>query len=166
MFSCLNANSSSEWTAWRILHTPLIWLTVFFVLANHKQFIRVNRMLYIAHTFIWLPVSFVLLITNSSSEWTVCCVSHTLSSGCLFLLFLLIANSYLNWTICPSSHTQLKSEPCLMHPPSQTFCSFFDGFLHPRLRLVHRTQFRRRVSDRSVALAASCISAYYVYKYH
>ena len=41
-----------------IAHT-LIWLTVSFVLPNHKQFIRVNRMLYIAHTFIWLPVSFV-----------------------------------------------------------------------------------------------------------
>ena len=31
--------------------------------------------------------------------------------------------------------------------------------LHHRLRLLHRTQFRRRVSDRSVALAASCSSA-------
>ena len=87
LFSCLNANSSSEWTTCRISHTPLIWLTVsvllpnrkqlillkrmpsithtliwltvYFVLPNHKQFIRVNRMLYIAHTFIWLPVSFV-----------------------------------------------------------------------------------------------------------
>ena len=39
-------------------HT-LIWLTISFVLPNHKQFIRVNRVLYIAHTFIWLPVSFV-----------------------------------------------------------------------------------------------------------
>ena len=57
--SCLNANSSSEWTACRISHTPLIWLTVSFVLPNHKQFIWVNPMLYIAHTFIWLPVSFV-----------------------------------------------------------------------------------------------------------
>ena len=41
-----------------IAHT-LIWLTVSFVLPNHKQFIRVNRMLYIAHTFIWLSVPFV-----------------------------------------------------------------------------------------------------------
>ena len=41
-----------------IAHT-LIWLTVSFVLPNHKQFIRVNRMLYIARTFIWLPISFV-----------------------------------------------------------------------------------------------------------
>ena len=31
----------------------------FFVLPNHKQFIRVNRMLYIAHAFIWLAISFV-----------------------------------------------------------------------------------------------------------
>ena len=42
-----------------VYRTPLIWLTVSFVLPNHKQFIRVNRMMYIAHTFIWLPVSFV-----------------------------------------------------------------------------------------------------------
>ena len=42
-----------------IAHTPLILLTVSFVLPNHKQFIRENRMMYIAHTFIWLPVSFV-----------------------------------------------------------------------------------------------------------
>ena len=36
-----------------------IWLTVSLVLPNHKQIIRVNRMLYIAHNFIWLPISFV-----------------------------------------------------------------------------------------------------------
>ena len=101
----------------------------FFVLPNHKQFIRVNRMLYIAHTFIWLPISFCCLITNSSSEWTLCYVFHTPSSGCPFLLFLLIANSSLNWIVCPASHTQLKSELCLMHPSSQMFCTFFDGFL-------------------------------------
>ena len=58
LFSCLNANSSSEWIACHISHT-LIWLTVSFVLPNHKQFIRVNCMLCIAHAFIWLPVSFV-----------------------------------------------------------------------------------------------------------
>ena len=37
----------------------LIWLTVCFVLPNHKQFIRVNCRLCIAHAFIWLPFSFV-----------------------------------------------------------------------------------------------------------
>ena len=41
-----------------ITHT-FIWLPVSFVLPNQKQFIRVNRMLCIVHTFIWLPVSFV-----------------------------------------------------------------------------------------------------------
>ena len=45
-------------------HTPLIWLTVSFVLPNHKQFIRVNRMLYIAHAFIWFPFLLFLLIEN------------------------------------------------------------------------------------------------------
>ena len=34
----------------------------------------------------------------------------------------------------------------------------FDGFLHHRLRLWHHRQFRRRVSNRSVTLAASCSS--------
>ena len=41
-----------------ITHT-LIWLTVTFVLPNHKQFVLVNHMLCIAQAFIWLPVSFV-----------------------------------------------------------------------------------------------------------
>ena len=59
LFSCLNTNSSSEWTACRISHTPWIVLTVSFVLPNHKQFIWVNRTLHIAHTIIWLPISFV-----------------------------------------------------------------------------------------------------------
>ena len=41
-----------------VYHThTLIWLTVCFVLPNHKQFIRVNYMMCIAHAFIWLPVS-------------------------------------------------------------------------------------------------------------
>ena len=39
-------------------HT-LICPNISFVLPNHKQFIRVNRMPCIAHAFIWLPVSFV-----------------------------------------------------------------------------------------------------------
>ena len=62
-------------------------------LPNHKQFIRVNRMLYIAHTFIWLPVSFVPPHHKQFFEWTICCVSHTPSSGYPFLLFLLNANN-------------------------------------------------------------------------
>ena len=43
-----------------------------------------------------------------------------------------------------------------MHPSLQMFCTFFDGFLDHHLRLMHCTQFRQRVCDRSVALAASC----------
>ena len=44
-----------------VYHTHLDLADRFFVLPNHKQFIRVNLMLYIAHTSIWLPVSFVPL---------------------------------------------------------------------------------------------------------
>ena len=112
-----------------ITHT-LIWLTVSFVLPNHKQFIRVNRMLYITHTFIWLPVSFVPPHRKQLIELNpMPCIAH--------------AN---------------KIQPCLMHPSSQMFCTFVMVFLHHRLQLLHRTQFRRRVSDHSVVLAASCSS--------
>ena len=38
------------------------------------------------------------------------------------------------------------------------FCTFLTGFLHQRLRLMHRTQFRRGISGCSVALAATCSS--------
>src|SRR3989337_2780731 len=79
----------------------LIWLTVSIMLPNHTQFILVNCMPYIAHTLIWLPV----------------------------LLFCIIANSSSGLTVCHSSHRQLQYEPCLMSPPSQTFCIFFDGFI-------------------------------------
>ena len=37
----------------------LLYLTISVLLSQRKQFIRVNRMLYIAHAFIRLPVSFV-----------------------------------------------------------------------------------------------------------
>ena len=42
-----------------IAHT-FIWLPVSVVLHHHKQFIRVNCMSYIAHAIIWLLISFVL----------------------------------------------------------------------------------------------------------
>ena len=67
-----------------VYRTHLHLADLFFVLPNHKQFIRVNRMLYIAHTFIWLPVSFVpphrkqlielnhmLFIAHATKIWTV-----------------------------------------------------------------------------------------------
>lgn len=99
------------------------------------------------------------LIANGSSERTVCRISHTHWYGYPFLLFCLIANSSNGLVVCPTSHTELKSEPCLMRPPLQTFSTFLTVILHHRLRLWHRTQFCRRVSDHSVALAASCSSA-------
>ena len=56
------------------------------------------------HTHFWLwtylpRITHILfiplccLITHNSSQWTVCCISHTPSSGCPFLLCLLIPNS-------------------------------------------------------------------------
>ena len=45
-----------------------------------------------------------------------------------------------------------------MAPPSQTFFIFFMVISHHRLRLMHHTQFCQRVSNHSVALAASCSS--------
>ena len=115
--------------------------------AYHTHLVKLNRLCSLVSTQIVHPSEphavyrthldladhFILccLITNSSSKWTVCCVSHMPSSGCPFLLFLLIANGYLNWTVCPSSHTQLKSGPCLTHPPSQTFSPFWRFFTLP-----------------------------------
>ena len=130
MFSCLNTNSSSEWTACYVSHTP--WSSWPFLLHS--------------------------LITNNSSERTICRISHTHWCGCPFLLFCLIANGSYGSTVCPTSHTQLKSEPCLMYHSSQMFCIFLDGFLHHHLQLMHRIQFRQRDSNRSVVLAASCSS--------
>ena len=97
-----NVKSSFEWTVCRISLTP---------------------------SFGW-PFLLLSLIANSSSERTVCRTSHTHWYGCPFLLFCLIANSSNGLIVCPASHTSLKSEPCLMHPPSQTFCTFFDGFFY------------------------------------
>ena len=146
--------SSNHLCYYRSSHTFLI--TDLFA-AYHTHLVKLNRFcshvsMQIVHpseprvvyrTHLWSGWLFLLccLITNSSSEWTVCCVSHTPPSGCPFLLFLLIANSSLNWTVCPSSHTQLKPEPCLMHPSSQTFYTFLTVFIQHRLRLLHRTQF-------------------------
>ena len=68
LFSCLNANSSSGWTACRTSHTP------------------------------WSGRPFLLccLITNSSSEWTVCCVSHMPSLAARF--FCSSSSQTVHWT--------------------------------------------------------------------
>ena len=115
----------------RVTHILFSW-TISTVLPNHTQFIPVNRMLYIAHAFIWLPVSFVPPHPKQLIELNrMPCIAHTTKI----------------WTI-------------FMHPPSQTFCTFFDDFLHHHLRLWHRVQFCRRVSDRSVTFGPSCSSEY------
>ena len=142
-----------------ITHT-LIWLTVSFVLPNHKQFIRV-KVCCISHTpSSGCPFLLCCLITHSSSQWTVCCVSHTPSSGCPFLLFVLMANSSLNCTVWCASHMQLKSELYLMHPSSQDI--FYD-FLAPPFEIIASHTVYRRVSDRSVAFGSSCSSVYTYY---
>ena len=110
-------------------HTHLVKLKPF---CSHvsTQTVHPSEPHAIYRTHLWSGWPFILccLITNSSSEWIVCYTSHTPSSGCQFLLFLLNANSSLNWTVCRSSHTQLKPEPCLMHPSSQTFHTFLMVF--------------------------------------
>ena len=118
-------------------HTHLDILNRFCSLVSTRT-VHLSEPHAIYRTHLWSGWPFLLccLITNSSSEWTLCCISHTPSFGCPFLFFYLIANSSLNWTVCPASHTQLKSEPCLMHPPSQTFCTFFDGFFTPPFAIM------------------------------
>ena len=108
----------------------LIWLTVSFVLANHTQFIPVNRMLYIAHAFIWLPISFVPphrkqlielnrmpFITHATKTWTV------------YDVFVIANVLYIS-----------------------------DGFHTTPFAIIASHIVSQRVSDRSVALAASCSS--------
>ena len=130
--------SSNRLCSYRSSHTFLI--TDLFA-AYHTHLVKLNR--FCSHastqtihpsephavyrTHLWSGRPFLLCcpITNSSSEWTVCCTSHTPSPVCPFLLLRLIANGWLNSTVCPALHTQLKSEPCLMHPPSQTLHLFW-----------------------------------------
>jgi len=127
LFSCLNTNSSSVWTACRISHTPWIWLTVSFVLPNHKQFIRVNRMLYISHTFIWLPVSFVRPHRKQLSRLNrMPCIAHATKTWTMFDASIIANVLYIS-----------------------------DGFHTPPFAIIAWHTVSRRVLDRSVALAAS-----------
>ena len=137
--------SQTPWSGWPSLLHSLI--------AHNSSEQTVCRIL---HTH-WYGCPFLLfyLIANSSNRLTVCPASHTHCYGCPFLLFCLIADSLNGLTVCPSSHTQLKLEPFLMHTSSEMFCTILT-FLHHRLRLLHHTYFRQRVSNHSVALAVSC----------
>ena len=61
-----------------VYRTHLHQLTASFVLPNHKQFIRVNRMLCITHASIWLPVSFVPPHRKQLIELNhMPCITHT-----------------------------------------------------------------------------------------
>ena len=140
-----------------IAHT-LIWLTVSFVLPNHKQFIRVNRMLYIAHTFIWLPISFVF--PNHKQFIRVnrmLCIAH--------------AFIWLPVSFVPPHHKQLielNRMPFITHATKiwtvfdassiANVFTFFDGFHTPLFAIIASHTVSRRVSDWSVASAASCSS--------
>ena len=129
LFSCLNTNSSSEWTACCISHTPWSgWPFLLCCLITNSSW--VNCMLYIAHTFIWLPVSFVPPHQKRLIELN--CMPY-------------ITHATKIWTVFDAS-----SIANVLH--------LFNGFLHHCLRLLHHTQFSRRVSDCSVTLAASCSS--------
>ena len=112
-----------------ITHT-LIWLTIYVAHPNSKQFIEANCMPYIANTLIWLPVS-IVLPHRKQFEWVNCvpCITHATKI----------------WTVFDAS-----SIANVLH--------LFWQFLHHRLRLLHRTHFHRRVSDRSVAFGPSCSS--------
>ena len=134
MFSCLNANSSSEWNACRLSHTPLIWLTISFVLPNHKQFIRMNCMLCITHASIWLPVSFVPPHRKQFIE---------LNS------MPFIAHATKTWTMFDASVITN-----VLH--------ISDGFHTAPFAIMASHTVSRRVSDCSVALAASCSSVIYL----
>ena len=105
---------------------------------------------------------FTSIIVNNSSERTVCHISHTHWYGCPFLLFYLIANSSYGSTVCSASHTQLNSDCVWCSHHRNRFAPFLMVILNRSLRLLHHTQIRRRVSDHSVALVASCSSDIHV----
>ena len=130
LFSCLNTNSSSMWNTCRISHTPWIWLAVSFVLPNHKQFIRVNRMLCITHAFIWLPISFVPPHRKQLIELN---------------RMPFIAHATKTWTVFDASVIA-------------NVLYISDGCHTPPFAIIASHTVSRRVSDRSVALAASCSS--------
>ena len=70
--------------------------------AYHTHLVKLNRL------------CSLLLNANSSSEWTICRISHTPSSGWPFLLCCLITNSSSEWTICCTWHTPWSGCPFLL----------------------------------------------------
>ena len=128
LFSCLITNSSSECMLY-IAHT-LIWLTISFLLPNHKLLIRVNCMLYIAHAFIWLPVSVLLPHHKQFIELNrVPCIAHATKI----------------WTMFDASVIA-------------NVLGIFHGSLTLPSVIIALHTVSPRVSDRSVTLAASSSS--------
>ena len=127
-----------------IAHT-LIWLVISFVLPNHKQFIGVNCMPYITHTLIWLTISFVLPNHKQFIR-----VNH----------ILYIAHSFI-WlpvSFVPPHRKQLielNRMPCITFVIANVLY-IFDGFHTASFAIIALHTVSRRVSDCSVALAASC----------
>ena len=113
----------------RITHT-FIWLPVSFVLPNHKQFIRVNRMLCVAHSFIWLPVSFVPTHHKQLIELN-------------YMPF--IAHATKIWTVFDASVIAN-----VLH--------LFWRFFTPSFAIMASHTVLSKVSDRSVTFGPSCSS--------
>ena len=112
-----------------ITHT-LIWLIIFVALPNSKWFIGANCMPYIAHTLIWLHVSVVL--PHRKQFERVNRVPY-------------IAHATKIWTVFDASSIA-------------NVLYISDGFHTPPFAIMASYTVSRRVSDRSVALAASCSS--------
>ena len=96
-------------------HTHLVHLNRF---CSHVSMQTVHpsepHAVYRTHLWSYWPFLLCCLITNSSSEWTVCCTSHTPSSGCPFLLCCLITNISSEWTVWCTSHTPSSGCPFLL----------------------------------------------------
>ena len=116
-----------------IAHT-FIWLPVSFVLPNHTQFIPVHCMLCIAHAFIWLPVSFVPPHRKQLIELN---------------RMPFIADATKTRTVFDASVIA-------------NVLYISDGFHTAPFAIMASHTVSRRVSDCSVALAASCSSARWV----
>lgn len=142
----------------RTTHILLYW-TVSVLLSQHKQFISVNRMPYIAHTLNLADHFFCYAQSQTihPSEPYVVYRTHLHLAACFFCSS---SSQTVKWTEPYALHRthnlNLNCVWCILH--RKCFAPFLTVFWHHRLRLWHRTQFRQRVSNRSVALEASCSS--------
>ena len=98
-----------------LYYTHLVYVKRFCSLGSTQTFYQ--NELYAFHcTHLDLVGPFLLhfLIENSSSEWTLCHISHTLWSGWPFLLCCLMRNNLSKWTVCRISHTPSSGFPFLL----------------------------------------------------